>query len=302
MTSSNPFLKIKARNLLVWFVISIPFTIIVALLTGILLGLFFYFNEISINQINFTDPLISILIQYLWLYGVISIWIYEKIQLSQLHFQAVLGKFPRGNSWLRLLLLIIPILFFSLGSSQIIYYLISLFNPNLVTSLINQKSFLTVEETAAPFLANILQLIATIFIAPIIEEILFRGILLQRWSVKWGIIPGTIISSLIFGILHLNFIGLSIFGLTMALVYLKTKTLFIPILLHMLNNFMAIAFELNSYLLNQEMPNISLKDFQSQWWLGLVYIGLSLPWLILFMRRNWPMARQTLPYFFNKDN
>ena len=301
MTENNPFLKIKVRNLLIWFIVSIPFTMIVALLMGIILGIFLYLSQIEIGTINFNDPLINILIQYLWLYGVISIWIYEKIQRSQLSFKSIVGQLPRDHKWVRLLLLAIPILLFSLGSGQTIYYLISLFNADLFTALSKQKIFFTSAETAAPFLYNSLQLITIILIAPIAEEVLFRGILFQRLSVKWGVILGTLISSFIFALLHLNFIGLFNFGLIMALVYLKTRTLLIPILLHILNNLIAIAFELSFSIFGSQATTISPETIQSQWWIGLVYMGLSLPWLIFFYRYNWPVKQQIIPYFVNKQ-
>lgn len=81
------------------------------------------------------------------------------------------------------------------------------------------------------------------FFAPIIEEILFRGII-QKGMINKGIKPKTaiIISALIFGCAHFNpwqFIGAFLLGIVLGVVYFKTKSLLMPILLHFFNNTIA---------------------------------------------------------------
>lgn len=77
-------------------------------------------------------------------------------------------------------------------------------------------------------------------IAPILEEILFRGII-QQGLINKGMPPYTaiILSALIFGIVHANpwqFIGASMLGLVLGWAYYQTQTIVLPILLHALNN------------------------------------------------------------------
>ncbi|MCT4132261.1 CPBP family intramembrane metalloprotease [Elizabethkingia anophelis] len=83
-------------------------------------------------------------------------------------------------------------------------------------------------------------IISTSFFAPILEEILFRGII-QKGLINKGVSPAKaiIISAIVFGVVHGNpwqFMGAAILGSVMGLVYYKTKTLLLPILLHAFNN------------------------------------------------------------------
>ncbi|EPY2276712.1 CPBP family intramembrane glutamic endopeptidase [Clostridium sporogenes] len=85
--------------------------------------------------------------------------------------------------------------------------------------------------------------ISSIIIAPIFEEILMRGIILEGFLNKYKPATAIIASALIFGLIHLNipqFINATIAGLFLGIIYYKTRSLVLCIATHMLNN--AIAF------------------------------------------------------------
>jgi len=75
--------------------------------------------------------------------------------------------------------------------------------------------------------------------APIVEELLHRGIVLNRllsWMPKW---VAVLIGSALFGLLHFNLLqGLLAFGLgiVFSLLYLRYRNLWIPIIAHAANN------------------------------------------------------------------
>ena len=89
--------------------------------------------------------------------------------------------------------------------------------------------------------ALLMSFIATIQ-APLLEELIFRGFILQTLNDRWGLRPAIIISSLLFGIAHLASPGdfawwaaiISTFlaGLMFAQAYLCHKSLWIPIGIH----------------------------------------------------------------------
>ena len=92
-------------------------------------------------------------------------------------------------------------------------------------------------------LDGFLLVIMVAVLAPIFEEILFRGIILKG-MLNRGVEPmkAIIFSSLIFGIIHGNpwqFLGAFLLGLVLGFVYYKTRSLLLPILLHAFNNFFA---------------------------------------------------------------
>jgi len=78
----------------------------------------------------------------------------------------------------------------------------------------------------------------------IIEELLFRGVILKSLS-QHGTVSAVLLSSLFFAMFHLSFTQLVyqfILGLVFALVYLRTKNLLYPILLHFVNNFFIVTY------------------------------------------------------------
>ncbi len=83
-------------------------------------------------------------------------------------------------------------------------------------------------------------IVLAVFMAPIFEEIVFRGIIMKGLLNK-GVRPAfaIVISSVVFGIVHGNpwqFVGAVFLGCVLGLVYYKTKSLLLPILLHAFNN------------------------------------------------------------------
>ena len=84
-----------------------------------------------------------------------------------------------------------------------------------------------------------------IVVAPLAEEIFFRGFLYQAFRNSFGVLPGALLSALIFGAIHFEFfklVQLAILGLILALLFEKTKSLWPPIILHALNNTLAFAY------------------------------------------------------------
>ena len=87
----------------------------------------------------------------------------------------------------------------------------------------------------------ILDAIGAIIFAPIVEELVFRGVLFNRLKIRTGIIPAMIISSVIFGLGH-EFGGITsaiLFGICMCILYTKTDNILIPMSVHFLNNLAA---------------------------------------------------------------
>ena len=84
-----------------------------------------------------------------------------------------------------------------------------------------------------------------ISVGPAISEELFcRGFLGQGLVSRYGIWTGVLATSFLFGIIHLNPLqGIVAFliGIVLHFVYIASRTILIPILLHFLNNFIAIS-------------------------------------------------------------
>jgi putative effector of murein hydrolase LrgA (UPF0299 family) len=190
---------------------------------------------------------------------------------------------------------------FSLGSGQLLLSFLARVFPQFAKSLLEENLFSAVSDTAVPIVYNSFLIVLLIMVAPVVEETLFRGLILQRWGTKWGLTAGIIGSSLLFGILHLNVVGLSMFGIVMAVLYLKTKTLWLPIGVHALNNAAVILVSFLPDNFNGSPQNLSVEQLISTWRIGMLYIMLSLPLLILYFYRNWPGKNRLLPYWANSE-
>ena len=83
--------------------------------------------------------------------------------------------------------------------------------------------------------------ISTVIISPICEELIFRGVLLSKLKLFVPTTFAIAISSLLFGSLHSfgGIISAVVFGICMAILYLKTDNICVPILTHFLNNLFA---------------------------------------------------------------
>lgn len=83
-------------------------------------------------------------------------------------------------------------------------------------------------------------IVLAVIMAPLFEEIVFRGII-QKGLINKGMKPTSaiIIAAVIFGLVHGNpwqFVGAVLLGCVLGVVYQKTKSLLMPILLHAFNN------------------------------------------------------------------
>lgn len=86
--------------------------------------------------------------------------------------------------------------------------------------------------------------VTAVVLAPVFEEILCRGLVLEAVRRRWGDVVAVLISALFFGLVHVEpstalagFVVGGIFGT----IYIRTHSLFSTIILHSINNVFAFA-------------------------------------------------------------
>lgn len=82
--------------------------------------------------------------------------------------------------------------------------------------------------------------LSVVFFGPIVEELMFRGLIFNYLKETGHVFFAIIVSGLLFGIWHMELIQVSytIFvGIVLALVYEYTGSLFEPMIIHMIYNF-----------------------------------------------------------------
>lgn len=115
--------------------------------------------------------------------------------------------------------------------------------------------------------------------APVLEELIFRGVILHGLLQRYSPAKAIFWSSFLFGAAHLNpwqFIPAFLIGLALAWIYMKTRSLFICIFIHLVNN-------TTSYFLTLKYKDValSLRDLvQDDTVYYTVYIGAAFLFLI----------------------
>lgn len=106
-------------------------------------------------------------------------------------------------------------------------------------------AFASFEESSSLIYSShiVVQILVTSIAAPLVEELLFRGIVYKRLRTIMNITPAMIISAALFGLVHGNmvqFIYAFLIGLIFAFVYEKFKTIWAPIILHASANLLSV--------------------------------------------------------------
>ena len=128
------------------------------------------------------------------------------------------------------------------------------FNPNMILCgliwLISAQVvvepislYLPVSESAAG--QGFWAIVTAVFFAPICEEFIFRGLVLESLLRRHRRLFSVIVSSLLFAIVHFQpsvMFSAFVSGLILGTIYLHTNSIFSTIILHSINN--AIAFSL----------------------------------------------------------
>lgn len=113
---------------------------------------------------------------------------------------------------------------------------------NHITSLLPVPKF--IEESFDSLFGNTISaILITILVAPLEEEFLYRGIILNGLCKKYSPKIALFISSLVFAVAHLNLpqgINAFLLGLLLGYFYLKTRSIILCIFCHGINNFIAI--------------------------------------------------------------
>lgn len=174
----------------------------------------------------------------------------------------------------------------SFGALYVLYLPLSFVRPDFVEFwLLAPEDQLFWLEGDYYLLANAVSLITLVVVGPVVEEFLFRGLLLRTWISKWGVRRAIVISSVLFAALHVDFLGAFIFSVVVSLSYLWSRRLEVPILIHMTNNLIAAFFE-GGYLIFWGTDEYTVADFQAEWWTGVLGLIVGVPLLIWLLRKG----------------
>jgi len=236
----TPFHNLRARTL-------IPFTIFAVI------GLYVVFRIVaSLTPIDPEDPTTGEAAFQFVLYGALALWTWWACRRSGTGMRRLVGRVPAGYNWLPVLGLLVVAGLFSVGSLYATAYGLWRIAPGMLEWLLEAGTLLLVDSIAS----GVMWTLIAVVLVPVVEEVIFRGILVNRWGVKWGVTTGIVASSILFGVLHpMGPAGSTIFDLAAEL---------------------------------QEIEAMALP--------GLGIAAVTLPVLVWYLRRHWPGRGVRIPY------
>jgi membrane protease YdiL (CAAX protease family) len=229
-------------------------------------------------------------------YGAGLGWVAVQAKWRGLDLGRLFGSKPARVSWTGFSLGILGVFLAQGFFLSIASHTLDLWAPEWSKKIFPPDS-LTMTEGVAPWLVACL-------LAPLTEEVLFRGILLHRLQERWGWTKALVGTSLCFGLLHgKGFMGMFLFSMTLSLLYLHTRSLWACVGFHAANNGLAmgLAFALG--------PATGQREDSLQGPLAwTVFYGVSLFLLaaVLFgmgwlFKANWPGRSFRTPYAMNRS-
>lgn len=265
------FDKLKVRYVLALLLVLLVFRILLA----------FFLQGSAFSA---WGPLIGALLD-LGLFAII-VWLLFAFNIS---LRTLIGKIPRGLKWGEFAGLFVLLFFFSLGYGYLQLYLF----PGFVSEVELWYEF------GSP-LAIIGTFLSTVLIAPVFEELVFRGIIFQRWAYRWNVRVAIVLSSLVFALLHFSF-STFIVGIVLSLIYIRTRTLLIPIIMHALNNLLSTSIIIYSLIFFGKEKTFEVSQFTAaELYLAVGVVVLTLPLLVYYIYKNWPTKTTRLPYSVNR--
>ena len=233
--------KITAGRL--WGLISpmVLYMIVQVVVSGIVtFGIIFAANFVLHDYATFSASKIgmkiaeeNILLELIITAPVLIKWLKDDINLDK--ETGFFKKFKRTSAFK--FLLIIPFGITIMFCANYFVSILQMFMPEfMIDSYVGTSEALT----SGPF---IIQVLATAVGAPIVEELMFRGVIYRRLRRMAGVIPSAIIVSLLFGVYHGNWIQAPyafLLGLACVYVYERYKSIIAPMILHGTANFVAV--------------------------------------------------------------
>ena len=225
--------------------------------------LLFILLFISIGGLKF----LNVSFNFNYVYLVIIIYFILKFRNSFFEFKQDLFEIFSQFSFKSIFSIVLLNIFFSYGMLYLSNYLVQIVNLNG-----NYFGLFFPSMSLNSEIFGIMGLLSVVLISPIVEELVFRGVFLNKLRM---IVPTTfaiLISSLLFASLHSfgSIFSAFIFAICMAILYLKSENILVPIFGHFLNNLIGES------LYHLDSSQILFKN-------NLVVAGMSILAIISFI-------------------
>ena len=185
----------------------------------------------------------------------------------------------------------IPLIIMTIGVVWVSIILLDLVSPDLAEwyfDWLNSVELFEIGPDTTLIQYGLIFFVGAVF-APLVEEIIFRGIMVERFGAKYGYKSAVLLSSFLFGVLHMDIIGAFVFGVVLSILYLRTRSLLLPFLIHAANNGAVVLLIFFDDYINLGSTD-TIDTYLENIWIGfLLFVG-SFGWLIWFLKDNWKIV------------
>lgn len=209
-----------------------------------ILGAYYYFHEVATviakSMIYLTLNKYILLLNLIA--GIISIPIFAFLMKRDIDKERKEKTFKRYEkvNYLKYLL-IIPFGLFSMEWANMFVSILQMFMPDFMLNSYTQT------EQAIYGSSIVIQIMAAGIIAPIVEELVFRGLVYKRLTKITDIKIAAVLSAVLFGVYHNNWVQAPyafIIGLLAVFLYERYKSVVAPILFHMSANLTSVILSM----------------------------------------------------------
>lgn len=203
-------------------------------------------ETVSTQGLNSTKAMGNALITSIIISGTISFFIYWGISYlrKQKFFEICNFKKVKFHY-----LIIALILGFTLNSINE-YLLLQLLKFDIFKDALTKFMFMSEMITSTN---TIIAILGVGIVGPIIEEVIFRGLIFKELEKMMPISLVIVVQGILFGIYHLNlvqFIYTTLIGILLGVAYILTKSLWVPIFIHIVNNISALFISEDQRIIN----------------------------------------------------
>ena len=237
------------------------------------------------------------IIYYLYFYAILLLVFFGCLAFSRVNWKRWFAA-PPSNSLGPAVEITFAVLVFSWAATYWLFYPLLLIAPDFVQYwLLDLPSLIkwNVVSESYPIIANILSFAVVVVLAPVFEEILFRGFLLQRWASKYGTFKAVMLSSAIFAMAHTDPPGAFVFAVAMSYLYIRTGSLWVPIICHSLNNLIVWFWHLGITLYYGPEAPYTMSDFYGEWPYAILLTAITVIWAYRMLPKISPFKSWRAP-------
>jgi len=218
-------------------------------------------------------------------------WVGWEVVKHRLHLSALFGPIPRRPiEWGTVVVMVFALKLFQ-GAE---FALLVPWLEEVAPPLADWYQISAADDLPSGTWAYLVRVTPPVFVAPLLEEIFFRGLLYQRWAHSWGRPRWALAASAVaFAAVHGHIIGTLLFSIVATFLYLQTRSLWAPIAFHALGNGLVA---LGGFPIRKGFEVVGIQGQQT---VGVWCIVLAAPILGWFFWNQRSLLSKPLPYVEN---